>query len=520
MTFWPFGLRPRLMTRHAGSVFLAVLALPSLLLAETISVPELNAKLDQWKTERKDPPPIVYSVEGRATLLGGGQLMFRHCRLPFRADFDIPRFTRRNSNALVTGMVTRDEKNDELRFSIQTVRELESDIEQYQARRRGLRQQPAARWYELADWARARGEFYKDGELLARSDEACREALDRERRELAATPQALFDLAAKATRLRLPQTVSDELVHEALARQWLNLRDAPEAKFDELLQAIAEKLPGATDPPSHPRPDLARAYAAAPLETYRAADAPTRTELHWLLYAQVLRRTIAAEVAAHPADAFAIADRVDKLLPELAESIRSRALASRAQQVNENLSRPEVLALADQYRQRGEQLQAEHVIESWLTLRRRKLDPDNVAGLVRLAEDYRTLLSRKAVADRLLIEAWQRNPGAVDIAERLQRAGYQLIGDNWASAAEVRARLADPIEAAIRSGRIEPGMSGSQVQRSLGQPQSIARSATSGQIVEIWTYDQAGSAKLRVRLHKNRHQTDVTVIDLTQSSSP
>ncbi|HTI49475.1 MAG TPA: hypothetical protein VL475_00935, partial [Planctomycetaceae bacterium] len=407
-------------------------------------------------------------------------------------------------------------------FRVESLRELPNDLETFLERRRELRNRSADAWYELGEWAEKRGEFYKDQELLARSEEANLRGLELEWQGPARgnSPQ-LLALADKARRLHLPGKLAEELRHEALVVLWLDTRRETGDKLTGLLSQMSDLLPGSTVPLTDPNARLQKEYFDSPLEVYRRADGPTRTTLHRLLYVDVLLRTITPELAADGSNGFAIAEKIDALAPEqhaLAESFRDRALAARAQEV-ETLTKSDMLALADEYRGRQQPQRAEQLIESWLTLRQRRLEPDDTEGLIQLTDEYRNLLKRHDLADRLLKDGWKKNPRATDIAERLERAGYRLHEGAWLNAMEYNNRPEGRVDQAIRTGRVEIGMSAGNLRRSLGEPQRLARSATSGQISEIWTYDQIGATRLTVRLHRNRRQSEATVVEISQSSA-
>src|SRR5262249_2198421 len=182
----------------------------------------------------------------------------------------------------------------------------------------------------------------------------------------------------------------------------------------------------------------------------------------------------------------------------LAESFRDRALRAQAEDVA-NLGRSQMLELAEQYRELRQNKEAEKLVETWLTVRVRATDADDTEGLLELTEDYRRLLKRDDQANRLLMDAWKRNPRAKDVIERLEKEGFHLEDDHWITAAEFDSRREGKVEKAIREGRVEPGMTASEVRRSLGVPPAVARAVTAGQVMEVWTYDLSNTTKLLVR---------------------
>lgn len=500
-----------------------VALIPAAVRGETLSISELNEKVEQWTASRKVPPEVLYQVEGRASLFSRHRLQFKNCKVPFESEAELSEPTRRNANLEATGVVVREEPSGKYVFRIRSIREMPTDLETFFDRRRALRGQPAEKWYELARWAEQRGNFYKDYELLSRSEEAYQQGLDQERHALSTDrTEGLFALAEKARQFHMPVKAIQELQHEALTLEWQQSRRQSGAELNKLAQRIAELLPDSKQPLDEPDSALQTEYFAAPRETYRAADAEKRLMLHRLLYADVLLRIITAELAPDGANGFEVAAKLIELIPEqraLAESFRDKALTARAREV-ESLSKTDMLALAEEYRNRQQPQRADQIIESWLTLRQRRLDPDDTDGLIRLTDDYRRLLHRGDLANQLLKDAWQKHPRATDLAARLQQMGFRLHDGAWLNEDEYNSRPEGRLEQAIRTGRVEPGMSGSNVRKSLGEPQRAARSATSGQVTEVWTYDQTGSSRLVVRLKRHRRGGDLTVVDVVQTAAP
>lgn len=493
--------------------------LPALAQGETLSIEQLNDKVAGWKAGKKEPPPVRYQVEGRALLVAKQRVQFRNSTIMFEAEEPLSELTRPSMCVEVTGMVVRNPETGAYSFRVQSLRELPSDLDIFLEKRRQARNGPPSKWFELGAWAAQRGEFYKDHELIARSEEAYQKGIESERLALARdNPQGFFDLAQKARRFKLPEKRVQELLHEGISILWQSSRRQSGQPLVELARLIAERLKGSTTELKHIDVELEKEYFAAPLDVYREADSATRQKLHRLLYVDVVLRTILPELKSDGSNGFSVAEKIVTQIPEKvaeAERCRDQALAARSKEV-ETLSKTDMLALADSLRKRAQPQAAEQLTESWLTLRLRQLETDDTEGLIELTDDYRSLLKRHDLANRLLIDGWIRNQKATDLAERLQQAGYVLHEGTWLTEAQYNSRPEGRLEQAIRSGRIEAGMTASHVRRSLGEPQRQARSATSGQISEVWTYDQSNATKLVVRLQRNRRQTELTVVDVTQ----
>lgn len=485
--------------------------------AETLSVMEFNEKIRDWKTDQKIPPPITYTVEGRLSVYGKDRLRLRNCDVPFISQAEIPKLSRKSANIEVSGKVVVDSRSGEYTVAVSLVREVASDYEKFQESSRRLRQQPAEKWYELGKWAEVRGNFYKDDDLLTRAAKAFAHGIDVERKAMAHNDrQGLLDLAEKAKTFRLSLALSQELTHEAYHLLLQESRKMPKAELEDLAKDVARNLPGASDPLRFLPGDLVKQYAERPLETYAAADSETRRKIHRLLYDDVMLRTVTPDLAADGSNGFQVADEIDRLLPEyhvLAEEYRDKALAARAANI-EKLTKSQMLEVAEKYRLRQKPRAAERLIEKWLEMRRGALEPDDTEGLLELTDEYRRLLKQGTIADRLLLDAWKRNPKAQDIAERLEKEGYHLFEGKWLTSHEYNDRPEGRLEKAIHDGRVEKGMTVSDVRRSLGEPVTLARAVTAGAVSELWTYTLSDRSNLVVRLVKRAGQRELTVDDV------
>jgi len=507
--------------------FLAILALlagAGSARGDTWSVMQFEEKIREWKAEQKLPPPLTYTIEGRVSLYSKDRLRLLRCDVPFLSKSELPRFTQKSPNVEVTGKIAVDSRTGEYSFEINSVREVGSDLERFSDLQRKARQQPAEKWYELGRWAEARGEFYKDSALLDRSEEAYRQAIEIERKALARErPEALLELAEKASRLRVSLSLRQEIIHEAFYRLWKASQKQTIPEIRELAGRMATELPKVKERLQYwPPDDFQKQYFAKPLETYASADSGKRDTIHRLLYADLIMRTITPRLEPDAGNGFQLAEEIDALVPELhnrAEEYRDAALKAKGAEI-EKLTRSQVLNLSEQYRKREQSRQADQVLESWLTKRLKLLDRDDTDGLLELTDDYRRLLKQEALADRLLIEAWKRNPKASDISERLKKLGYHLFEGNWLSGSEFADRPEGQLERAIRQGRIESGMTAGNVRRALGEPLSRARAATAGQVAEIWTYGLSDASRLVVRLAKRAEQKEAIVVEVEQQEAP
>ena len=455
---------------------------------QTVSVQELQASRSKYLGRST-------SVEGRLTSYGTNIIRLRNCDVVFRTATTIPTLPRLPRYLEITGRLTLEEGR--YVFLVDEYKERSSDLEAFQERRRAIRDNTATAWYELAAWAQARGKFYNDAALLEKAESASLHGVEIERAQGAPDrARHLLALAEKSRGFELPESLRLSLIHESCLelgksndKQKLNA-----AELDRVAVTFNQLLPGCLTPLKGDHTKLLASYKTNPIGVYDRSAEADRLVIHRSLYADVVRRSIETQLAADGSNGFEIAELLDQRVPEfhaLADKLRDRTLDKRAAEVQQR-TRPEVLQLAADYRQQKKEAQARQVIESWLTLRQRKLDPDDIEATLVLSDDYRTLLQGSDTANRLLHSAVQRHPESTELRERLQRAGFRLRDGTWQSEKELAGRPEDRLERALREGRVEAGMTGAMVRRSLGEPRSTSRSATSGQIMEVWTYSQGG----------------------------
>jgi hypothetical protein len=488
--------------------------------AEGMPMMQFNAKIEQWLRDQQEPPPLTYFVEGIISASSSERLMLAkaNSHVNFKLKTELPVMSRKRPTVELTGKLRFSKRNSEFTFEVLGVREVPSDLDKFHDMSRKLRDESAEKWYELGQWAKMRGTFYDDDELRASSDKAFRKGFDLERKALARDdPEGLLKLVEKAQKLQLSSALRGELAHEAFHQLCAKSEKLPPPALEELAQRMTGYFPECKTPIRFLPTDLIKRYKERPPETYAAADDATRKTIQRLLYSDLKLRAITAGLAADGSNGFEIAAQIDKEVPEyntLANSFRDRALAALAADV-ENMTRSQMLDLADRYRARQKDKEADHLIESWLTLKLRALDADDTEGLLELTDEYRRLLKQHDFANRLLIDAWKRNPRATDIAERLEKAGYHREGNNWLTAAEFNNRPEGQVEKAIRAGRVEPGMSPSQVRRSLGEPAAQARVVTAGQVTEVWRYEVSETIHLIVRFVHRADQSEMAVVDVS-----
>lgn len=504
---------------NARHCLLAMLLLASLATSnawgQSVSVQELQANRTKFLGR-------ATTVEGRLTSFGKNLIRLRKCDIPFRTSEQIPTVPGLPKFLELTGQLTLEEGR--YVFNVASYKELDSDLDIFEERRKGIREKKPSSWYQLADWAHSRGKFYNDTPLLEKAESAYLKGVEIERGETPADRgQHLLKLAAKAKGFELPESLRLSLVHEACYEYMQQAaKQTKSEELEELAGTLDRLLPDCQTPLKGDHSKLLASYRRDPVGVYDKAAEEDRLVIHRMLYADIVRRSIETKLAADGSNGFEVAELLDDRVPEfhdVAEKLRDQTLAKRATEVQQR-TRSEVLKLAADYRARKQEAPARQVIESWLTLRQRKLEPDDIEATIYLAEDYRTLLQSHDAANRLLLAAAKRRPESTELQERLQRAGFRQKDGVWLSAKELTGRAEDPAERAAREGRIEPGMTGSMVRRSLGEPRSIGRAASNGQISEVWSYGQGGQMRLTIQLSKRPQQQELRVLDVNQIAAP
>lgn len=466
------------------------------------------------------PTGIELQIEGRfqSSRTGNGLTEFKlqRCEIAFRMDRNLPAQVKGKSFA-VTGKLSQE--GGKTVCDVQSLREVQSDIDQFRDRKRGLKRDDSKAFYELADWGKRRGEFYTDVELLSASDAVYREGLDVERRALAANDfEGRFRLAAKARESKLPDEAVWPLVYDGYRIRWKQVQQTKPAEWERLARELSRDLPGCEEPLQSPESELRKQSELRPLDTYAATTTGVRRKLHRIFYSDIVLRVITSRLAADFANGFEIADEIDKQLPEHhdnAEEYRDKALATRGAGVN-RLSRTQVVELAKQYRDRKQPQRAEEVLTAWLTQRRKQLNADDMEGHLQLAEEYRALLNRADLADKLLVDQITKHPDAKQIAERLEKLGYHKKDGRWLTTKEFQSQPEALVERAMREGRVTTGMTSDQVRKTLGQPVSRSRSVSAGQVSEVWIYGTPGNSRLTVFLNRGRNQTEPLVTHVAQ----
>lgn len=502
---------------------LLVLHLPSA--AQASSAQSLQS-FNELKPKWPDLVGSTFRIEGHYAILARDSLRMKHCELSFESSQPL-KLLGTSKVVEISGRLAKKSNSGKLYFEIDQIRLLPTDLQTLAERERALVRATPSQWYELAEWAKERGKFYDDDELLERANVINRKGLHLERQEMKeVTPQALRQLSARVPKLELEESLRLEWLHESLALEWEQLQkfapkpDLTAEEFDtskdplfQFLKRLDKDLPGATTRADDVLPAEAAKYHENSVLTYHVADELSRRRFDRLFHIQVAKAAIQRLTKPDDSNGNEVAKQLDEFLPELhatAEQHRDRELAFHAKN-SATLTRNQLSDLAQRCRDRKRDALAKEAITIWLARREESLRKDGVTGLIQLADERLALLEDQPGAGGLLLEALQLAPKNEDAIERLTKLGYRKVDDQWVppqtdSKTPNAPQPADPetdIERSIRVGVPTVGMTAAQLLKCLGAPQSLTRVATSGRrITETWTYRDGRSVRHTITVER------------------
>lgn len=512
--------------RHARSVA-AVAArvrfLPAVLLSAVILAPALGAdeatsvetfvqERDKWQRLQG----VTLRIEGRWRIFNDDRLLLANCELPFVFDEGIKAPTSRGKNVEVTGQL--ETRQGRLLFRVTQLKVVPSDPETLALRRARLQTNDAQGWYELADWCAGRGRFYEDSALLEEAKDLRQTGILIEYRQVGVTEvEPLFALAAKVSRLKLPESLREQIVHDAVRRELQAARQKDAKAYDVALTHLLRELSGADQPLELDAEtlELQERYQARPLEVYEQADSATRRRLHRLLYAGAALARIELDAAPDGRNGYAIAARIDRTLPEFAaraEEYRAREINSQMERLA-RLSREELLLLSSRLTERNDAARAADVRRRWLTAQEPSFRERGANGLFDMADEYVKLLDDREAAAAIYIDLFRQRTTQEAARSRLVQLGYRFDGTNWTPGDETQP---DRISDAIRRGIVRRGMTAEQVRAALGGPaKTVVKFAAKDQVSELWVYAEHGISIQFTRRGKEGESIAVEINDLT-----
>lgn len=474
------------------------------------SIPEFVAAKDRW--DRLVGRPM--RLEGRYTAFSPTEIRFKNCDLRFVLAREFRRPQGESPNIEVAGQLVR--KTGGLEFRVTELRPRESDKQLLKLKRALLDNANSEAVFELAEWARHRAEFYDDDELLQEADRLNREGLAIASDHLRPDDEdGLRDLAKKAREVGVDEGYALRYLHRANRLAWEQAQSAEKKNYRDVLRRIGRELPGASQPLPIDRLAIRDDYRAAPLAVYRVADSATRRLLDRAFYLEVALADILLSAEENGKNGYEIADRIEQALPELAglaEEFRQRELTYLTERVG-RLSRAQMLSLSERYEDRGDADQARAIVGDWLRVQEMQAAQSGPTELMDLGDEYVNLLGDERSAARLYQLAYEKNPQLKTARDWLTAHGYELTGEQWSNPGEHGASGDEsPMDEAIQEGRVQVGMTGQQVLRTLGtQPSSTIRIASSGEISELWVFRDSG---ITVRLERSQTNSQARVVDI------
>jgi hypothetical protein len=483
--------------------------------AATLSVEEFMQNKSKWDAYAKLSTPLT--IEGRTNIPTPGKfLRLVKCDVVFRLldPESFPKLVGTDLRVEVEGVLqqlkgpprkVKGKFEPEYEFVVDRVKQMPSDQQTFNDRRQALAVSQSEGWFDLGHWALGRGKFYEDDKLKKLAEEAFRNAIRIDYDNLPkGDAAARFALAEKGNQYNMGPRFHAELIHEGYRLEWDTVRKSSDEDVRKFLARIERDLPGSREPLTMMPAGLEQRYRQKPDLVYRESDDPVRTKLHRLLHNDVTLHLI--EIPANPdgSNGYEIAGQIEERIPEWfsrAAMHRDRELDFRFSKVA-NSTQQQVVALAEQFETRGKADKANQARALWLAERSKRVAKDDPEGMVYLADQYEELLADRPAAVRILLEAFEKLPDSTEVAAALGKRGYTFKDGKWLTESEVKVLPVDPVEAAMREGRVASGMTRQQVEGALGKPSTVTRIATSAGVSEVWVYREKGIARVTVQFER------------------
>lgn len=471
-------------------------------------------KLNEGKPwDRFVDAPLATTIEGRVGVSGGGLLRFLKCDLRFKVDNTKLKLIGTKENVEVKGHFRKD--GTKVEFVVDDLRTMPSYADQFDFQAAKLKRPTPEDWMELGNWIAERGKFYEDPELLKKANDAYLNSIEVQYRSLKPNDsEGRFQLAKRVEELNLSTRRQAELIHEALRIQWQSLQKtepADIAGWTKFADQLAAQFSGADQPIKNVPQNLKDSYEQDPVGTYRKATDSDRKTLHRLFYVAVVRKRLLNDASIDGRDGEAIAEQIEKLIPEeqlLAEKQRLAGMPYRLANIK-TATRAEAESLAAAYRTRGQNDNAQMALTQWVKSHELRLKSDGVVGLVILADEYQALLKNDSAAVEYLLDAYKLDPKSEEVHQKLTSLGYTLQNGQWRKSAAIPREVAKA--APTNAMGIHEGQTATELRNQLGQPPSLARTITSRGVTEIWSFGPAGSSRLVVRLEQRARDPEPKV---------
>lgn len=490
--------------RVCATVLLGCMA--SVVHAQVISIEEFVGKQAEWNRL----VGTTWMLEGRYALIGAKNLKFMKCDMPFILDDGLPRVPTTTNVIQVTCKLEK--LRDQLQMLVTSVQSRPSDIETLRFKRSLINPNEAQGWYDVAEWARRRSQFYNDQALLLESLNLFGEGIETEQRQLKPEDHAgMIALTRKAVNLGLGEKLTDYLRHAGYRRQFEALKKTEKPDYSLLLADISNFLKDSTKPQPAIPAQVAAAYQRDPQESYRQAEQTDRVRMNRLLYVDVVRARAEASLQPDGRNGDSIARQLEAQAPELGEfakQIRDKYMQWQITRID-TLTRQELFEFVKLCEERQQGDVALEAKKKWLLAREPKLRADGARGLAELGEDWFSFLNDEAGAARYYMDAFAANSDYAPASDWLTAHKFVFAGGKWEKESAAPVAL-DETEQAVRDGRLELGMSEQAVREAMGaNPTRTHRFASSGKILDLWVFEEA---RLIVRLERQRKDENSTVV--------
>ncbi len=224
---------------------------------------------------------VTLRVEGRLLSAGGNVCRLVHCEIPFRCPEDDVRRLGNTVNVEAEGKI--EGTGNRISFVASSIRAVPSDASAFRDRQTKIDRENPDEWVTLGDWARDRGEFYEDQELLELARSAYRSAIQLERRGLKDDDvPGHRRLVSRAAEFGMPDAILAELEHLADRLEWDQLRsnaDTTTPELDEFLKQLKGRLSGAEKPLSAKVREKLAGAAKQSIAEFQQADAERQRRL-------------------------------------------------------------------------------------------------------------------------------------------------------------------------------------------------------------------------------------------------
>lgn len=420
-------------------------------------------------------------------------------------------------------------QNDNGRYVLQATRIIAgpSDLTLLHSAARQLPKGNPEPRYELADKFAPIADFYGDDDLKAKVGQLREEAFALERAQLADDPAGLMQLQSRADDLGIDSSRQQALIFQALILRFQQTQKQKRPGLDSLLADIKKMLPGWDQQFDFSSSAIAEHFRKDPVAAYDSAEDFVRRKMHRRLYRQVRLKQILSKLEDDGSNGDQIAAEIVLELPEEQQAIDN----SRKQYVEYRLKRVPFLTrgqLEDVellLRKAGRQQEFNDVLDRWLQAQRRRLNDEQLNGMLMMADEYRFAWERweqqrhaDGAAD-LLKRAYMKSVKeapreAKKILSQLEQLGWTRLHDRWMTRDDIRSLPKNDVELALRERRVVPGMSSEQVTSILGQPTRRVKVVSGRHVQEIWLFDDGGSQPISVHMQRRRFESAADAVCL------